>query len=231
MKFFTDKTVQNDFLLVKLKDYLKLKDYSQWKEILIDPGVYDLMKDSKFKWEGTINISDFLDTLPKNHYFSWDYPGDMNLQYQALFLEKTWKIALKFHKHPQYITTVQYKYNNYWDFIEWFDKYNKLDIASGYLGLGNMCKTSRKKYFMNHALDYAYKNCDHPRIHIYGLPLRFVSQVEKLGKRFKIKTSIDNVKWTFMWYEFDNKEERNNKQLLFNTYLQKIREKSVKLEN
>jgi len=48
MKFFTDKTVDNPYLLIKIKDYLNLKDKSKWKEIFIDPGVYELTKSNKF---------------------------------------------------------------------------------------------------------------------------------------------------------------------------------------
>ena len=54
MKFFTDKSVVNDYLLVKIKDYKKMTDFSRWKEVFIDPGVYDLVKDYKFSWEGKI---------------------------------------------------------------------------------------------------------------------------------------------------------------------------------
>ena len=48
MKFFTDKTVVNDYLLVKIKDYLKMDNFSRWKEVFIDPGVWELTKSNKF---------------------------------------------------------------------------------------------------------------------------------------------------------------------------------------
>ena len=51
MKFFTDKTVINDYLLIKIKDYLKLKDKSRWQEIFVDPGVYELTKTFYYSWE------------------------------------------------------------------------------------------------------------------------------------------------------------------------------------
>ena len=70
MKFFTDKTVKNDYLLIKIKDYIKMKESTKkrWKEILIDPGVYDLTKDYKFGWEGKINIPKFLDSFNLHKY-------------------------------------------------------------------------------------------------------------------------------------------------------------------
>ena len=48
MKFFTDHTVDNEFLLIKLKDYLKGKHLKRdYKEVLIDPGVYELTKSNE----------------------------------------------------------------------------------------------------------------------------------------------------------------------------------------
>ena len=96
MKFFTDKTVVNDYLLIKIIDYVKLKSFSRWKEIFVDPGVYDLVKSDQFKWQGKINISLFLRFLPCNHYFSWDYPGDMNPQFQDKFLIWTYNNAINY---------------------------------------------------------------------------------------------------------------------------------------
>ena len=45
MKFFTDHAVgiKNPYLLIKLQNYLKNnRDWNQWREIFIDPGVYEL---------------------------------------------------------------------------------------------------------------------------------------------------------------------------------------------
>ncbi len=231
MKFFTDKTVKNDFLLIKIKDYIKLRekgnDFSQWKEVFIDPGVYDLIKSDKFKWEGEIDISRFLYFLPKNHYFSWDYPGDMNLQYQDLFLEKTWKNAVRFHNYTQFIVTTQYRYRDYFNFREWFDMYNDLEIKSGILALGNMCRFRSLNQYLKYSLGYAFRKCHHNRIHIYGLCLKAIPYANKLAKRFNIELSIDSTKWTFIFYEHESKD----RQVQYNLYLQKILERGVILEN
>ena len=197
MKFFTDKTVENDYLLIKIKDYLKLKDFSRWDEILIDPHVYELTKSDEYSWINKINVYDFITSLPSNHYFSLDYPGDMNPQYQREFILKSWINAVSYHQHSQYICTVQFKFNNYWNFVDWFDKYNDLEIKSGILGLGNMCRHSRCNEFMKHALDYAFSHCRHPRIHIYGLCKDAIPYAFKLSQRFKIELSIDQEKWQY----------------------------------
>ena len=226
MKFFTDKTVINDYLLVKLVDYIKMDDFSQWKEVFIDPGVYDLTKSDGFKWEGTIDIPEFLDSLPDNHYFSWDYPGDMNEFHQELFLHNTWNNAEMFHNEPQYIVTAQYKHKDYWDFVEWFDRYNQLEIRSGILGLGNMCKFRSLNQYLMHTLDYAFSHSKHPRIHIYGLCLKAIPYAVRLAERHNIALSIDNVKWTFVFYEIESKDRQDQ----FNYYMNKILKTGVVIE-
>ncbi len=230
MKFFTDKTVVNDYLLVKIKDYLKMDDFSRWKEVFIDPGVYDLTKSDKFKWEGKINVKDFLNSLPENHYFSFDYPCDMNLKYTDLFLEKSWINALKYNAYLQYIVTVQYEFSNYWNFVEWFDRYNRLHIFSGIMGLGNLCRFRALNDYLKHALDYAFSNCRHPRIHIYGLCLKAIPYAYKLAKRYNIELSIDSTKWTRACVkELKDKYDgrvcctTSNRQEFFDEYKKKLR--------
>lgn len=243
MKFFTMNNVVWRFLLVKIKDYLNMseEDKAQYKEILIDPGVYDLTKGSTFSWEEEIDIDEFLDTLPSNHYFSWDYPCDMNPQYEDLFIKKTWENALKYHNHPQYIVTVQYKINHYWNFVEWFDKYNEMEIASNFLGLGNMCKIITKSDFMDHAIDYAFSHSNYKRMHIYGLGLRHIPYVYKKAKQFNIELSIDSTKYTRPlrplrnWFRKENDgkymcSNQADRNLFFYFYLYRLYQKKVKIE-
>ena len=221
MKFFTDKTVKNDYLLIKIKDYIKMKDKSKWKEIFVDPGVYDLTKSDKFSWEGKINISEFLDSLPENHYFSWDYPGDMNIKYQELFLQKTWDNNIKYCYHPNFIVTAQYIFNHYWNFVKNFEQCNQLIIKSGILGLGNMCKYRTLNSYLKHTLDYAFSHSNYKRIHIYGLCLQGIPYADKLAKKYKIELSVDSMKWTFCFYE----TEINDRQHHFEMYMEKIKKK------
>lgn len=209
MKFFTDRTVKNDWLLIKVSQYIKLRNPNRWKEILIDPGVYDLTKSNSYSWEGSIDIKEFLYGIPKNHYFTCDYPGDMlnfrkdigNHEKAILsdkFVLKSWENAIKYSGHPQYITTVQFKHNDYYDFTQWFDKYNSLYCKDGsqYMGLGNMCRQLYLNEFMKHSLDYAFKHCNFPKIHIYGLGMRSIPYAYKLSKRFNIELTVDSTKWT-----------------------------------
>lgn len=238
MKFFTDKTVENEYLLIKIKDYLKMEDFSRWDEILIDPGVYELTKSNEYSWKGKINIDNFLDSLPENHYFSWDYPCDMNEVYTKEFLIKSWENAFKFHNHSQYICTVQSKFRNYWNFVKWFDKYNSLEIKSRILALGNMCRFRSLNNYIKHTLDYAFSHCNHKRIHIYGLCLKAIPYAYRLSKRFNVELSIDSTNWTRAYNKklkekYNNRVgcRSNNRQEFFNKYLKQIQKRGVKLEN
>ena len=238
-KFFTDKTVENEYLLIKLGDYLKLKDKSKWDKIFIDPHVYELTKSPTYSWEEKIDIKEFLDSLPENHYFSWDYPCDMNRKYTNLFINKTLSKALLYHTHPQYICTVQFKFRDYEIFVEWFDKYNKLDIASGILGIGNLCRFRSLNIFLRKVLDYSFTRCKHKYIHIYGLCLKAIPYAHKLAGLNGIELSIDSTKWT----RVVNKELRkmmgvghrgcssNERQLFFDEYLKEINKRDVTLGN
>lgn len=233
MKFFTDKTVESKYLLIKIKDYLKLKDFSRWDEILIDPGVYELTKDINYSWvsKGTYSwMHHFLDGLPDNHYFSWDYPPDMNEKYTQYFLDRTWDNAQKYCNLSHYIVTVQSRFKNYMDFKHWFDKYNKLKIESGILAVGNLCRIHFKTEYIKHALDYAFSHCKHKRIHIYGLGLRIIPYAYNLAERFNIELSMDSTKWTRCHHTSGLSSCGNNRQEYFNEYIETLESRGIKIE-
>jgi hypothetical protein len=236
MKFFTGRPeyIDNPYLLIKIGDYLKINDFTRWEEVFIDPGVYELIKSDKYSWEDTLDIREFLDSLPKNHYFAADYPCDMNLQYTDRFLDKSWNNAIRYCNHPQYIVTVQSQFNNYWWFVQWFDKYNKLNIESGILGLGNSCRIHQLTEFIKHSLDYAFKHCNHPRIHIYGLAMKIIPYAYNLAKRFNIKLSMDSTKWTRPITKELKQEcgiscNKENIKKYFETYLQELKRRGIKV--
>jgi hypothetical protein len=198
MKFFTDNTVRYlewGYELTNIKKYLKMRVPNYIKEMLIDPAVYELIDSKEYSWVGKIDIEEFLDSLPNNHYFSFDYPSDMNPQYEDLFLMKSYENAEKYTYHPQYITTVQGKFNNYYSYIEWFHKYN--DLEPEFLGLGNICKQRSWNTFLKHTIPYIFKYSYTDRIHIYGLCKDAIPKVYQLAKKYRIDISIDQVKWQY----------------------------------
>ena len=235
MKIFTDKTVVNDYLLIKYKDYVKMRyknpeEFKRWKEILIDPHVFELTKDVEYSWvikSSDVFMEDWIKNLPENHYFSWDYPCDMNVLHTDYFLDKSWRNAIRYAKYSHYIVTVQSKFHDYMSFVEWFDKYNALEIKSGIMGLGNFCRIKYFDNFIDHALRYAFKKCRHPRIHIYGLALGNIPFAVDLARRNKIELSIDSTKWTQGDVELKKKYgfiscRKYNRQEYFDHYKQKI---------
>ena len=147
--------------------------------------------------EETIDIPKFLNSLPKNRYFTWDYPGDMNPQYSNLFLKKSWDNACKFSKHPNYITTVQYQFNNYMNLTEWFSEYNELPMTSGIMGIGNMCQQKGLNSFVKHAIPYILKKSNANWIHFYGPNLRIIKYLSKWEKLTDKLITVDNRKWEF----------------------------------
>lgn len=202
--------------------------------------MYDLKKYGEFQWveKDLVHIPDFLDSLPSNHYFSFDYPGDMNMPLQDYFLDRTWSNAKRYCKHPQYIVTVQYKHNNYWNFMEWFDKFNNLEISSEILGLGNLCRFRTLNQYLKHALDYAFKHTRHQRMHIYGLCMLAIPYANKRARQFNIDLSVDSTKWTRCINDVCRESNSGyascrkiNRQLFFDEYLKEIRKRGVKLDN
>lgn len=227
MKFFTDKTVKNDYLLIKIGDYLKMPQ-GNWKEIFIDPGVYELTKQSWYSWEKWVDIGLFLDGLPSHCYFSADYPCDMNEKYTIKFLDKSWTNAIKYCYHPRYIVTVQSRFKDYYSFTRWFDKYNKLNIESGIMGLGNICRIHHLDEYIKYALDYAFKNCNHPRIHIYGLGMRLIPYANCLAEVFGIELSMDSTKWTRCFHTAGLPScRKHNRQQYFDDYIQELRNRGI----
>lgn len=195
-KFFTDRSVQNDYLLIKVKDYLKMRSFARWKIIFIDPGVYELRGSIEYAFIPKMEVNKFIKNLPQNHYFSLDYPSDMNLDYQDLFMKKSWLNAQKYSKYESYIVTVQSKFQNLQSYKGWFKRYNALDIKSGILAIGNLCRIPRLSKLLKETIRYSFENCDHKWIHIYGLCLQGIVYALKQAEIYDINFSVDSTKWT-----------------------------------
>jgi len=227
MKFFTftyNGFIEWPYLMVKLSNFIKMTDNSKsnYEEIMIDPGVYDLKDSDHFSWEGSIDIKEFLDSLKPNEFFSFDYPGDMNPKLRDHFLERSWDNAIRYCYHPQYIVAVQYPFNNYWWFTYWFDKYRELPHTSGILGIGNLCKQRGCNEFVKHALDYIILNLplDVETIHIYGPNKTIIKYIQKLENLGKVKFSIDSRKWEYY-------KPTKERPFWFHKYLYSLREMGV----
>ena len=92
--------------------------------------------------------------------------------------------------------------------------------------------------YMKNVLTYAFENCRHPRIHIYGLGLRIIPYAVELAKKYGIGLSVDNTKWTRACStELRNKYYpkvgciKSNRQEFFDEYLRVIKSRGVGLQN
>ena len=198
-----------------------MRNFKRYNEVIIDPGVYDLKNNPEYSWEGTINIYDFLEGLPDNHYFSFDYPSDMNLKFEDLFIKKSWQNAINYSHCPQYITTIQGKFNNSTNYIKWFHKYNELEPK--FMGLGNMCQHRTLNKFLKEVIPYIFKNCIAKRIHIYGLCKRAIPYADKMAKKYKKNLSVDQEKWQFF-------KTSTLRSMDLNLYLNDLIKKGVEIE-
>lgn len=216
------------YLMIKLPNYLEMseKRKERYKIIFIDPGVDDLSTSNTYKWEGKIDVLNFLKSLPKNHFFSFDYPPHRNPIEKDLLLLKSWENACRYCWHPQYITAVQFPFHDYWSFKIWFDKYNELTHGSGILSLGSMCAEKGCNEFLKHALDYAFSHAskDIKQIHIYGLNKLTIPYAYKLSKRFRIELSVDSRKWEY----YKPSKERP---FWFKIYIHSLRKEGIQIES
>jgi hypothetical protein len=245
MLFFTDITTSaSQFCLLNINKYEDPRKATK-KLRFIDPGVNELKKSKEYQ-----NI-DLLHFLAENHlasteFISIDYPGDMNLQYSDLFLQKSiqnnWKYADNFH----YICTVQYLWRDYIDF-----EFRMKELQPIYahkkkiVGLGNMCRLLVKKEKMNRNSDeYIYLDkvfhylIDHGKefywIHIYGMSLyaikEFIPMLQNTHPNLIL--SVDSTKWTRACTDDLKKQYGLNcnsktRDLFFKTYIHEIQHAGI----
>lgn len=199
--FFTDDTVQKKFVLLNIKKILRKGFHKKhpFKILFIDPSVYELRTSkeySRITWFTKENI----ENLPPNTFFSLDYPPDMNTEHTDLFLKKSWKYAKMFQSCPKAIITVQSKFNNYQSFKEAFDRYLKLEIKSGILGMGNFCRIMFTTEFIKKTFRLiltCYKENENIKwIHFYGSALRLIRYIITTFRFEDVIVSFDSTKWT-----------------------------------
>ena len=240
-KFFSDKTINHNYLLIKLIDYINPRykpiiDIK--KEVIIDVGVYDLKKNNNYSWINKINFKKILDNLPDNHFIPFDYPSDMCNQtsiYKSFiqlgkiesFILRSYENSCKYCYSKNFIVSIQYKPNNILDFKYMFDKFNCLIVNNNILALGNMCRIQKLSKFMKESIKYSFKNSNSKRIHIFGLTLRAFKYCFKLAIKYDIELSIDSTNWTracnkYLKTTFGLCCIKKTRQLYFNEYLKSI---------
>jgi hypothetical protein len=205
MRFFTDHTVKHNLLLMQINRYLRKREedpsfFDKYNEVLIDPGVYELGDRKEYSWRDDVDVGEFLDSLPDNHYFALDYPCDMNHERTQLFLNKTWETAQEYCDHPQFIVSVQSAFKSFISFVYWFQKYNSLNCKSRFMAVGNLgrlqCTSRVEKNLAKSIILHALKHANAQRLHFYGLTIRVFPFLVMNEDKYKINCSVDSTNWT-----------------------------------
>ncbi len=212
MKFYTDITTNASNLCLlhinKWKKYLKIQNTK--KEILLDPGVYELKKSNEYSHVKMLHkLADYR-VMPEWFHMSIDYPQDMNPKYGKEFIQKTNTNNYDYFENPHYLTTLQFNvtmknfravegdFNSFklaWDI-------NKSLMFGKWLGVGGLCRfyahTSKAKLFLTKIAKWIVKHKDvgFTNVHFYGLGLESIRIIAPILDKAGIEWSTDSTKWT-----------------------------------
>lgn len=225
--FFTDiQTDISNYCLLNINKYSNEKKNKK-KVCFIDPGVYELVRSNEYSH---IDILHELASgkLLKNEYISIDYPCDMNLQYQDEFIEKSIKNNLKYKDNPQYICTIQFKFQDFSDFKKQFEYLEEqIDFSKKIVGIGNLCRIMKVNEFTEKVFHFLLKKPKY-QYHFYGLALILIKKyISSFLYREQI-VSVDSTKWTRACnYTIKNKFGVNctkkNRDLFFLEYIKELK--------
>lgn len=193
-KFFTDITTN-----ASINCLLNIKRYNDKRKlnkslIFVDPGVYELVKTNEYSEIDKLHHL-ASGNLNENEYISIDYPCDMNMQYESLFIQKSIDNNIKYADNLQYICTIQFKFQDYNDFEKRFYELEYIwSQPKKILGIGNLCRIKYPNEFTDKVFRLLLKN-QHKFswIHIYGMTLRLM---RKYLPKFNCMFSTDSTKWT-----------------------------------
>ena len=192
--FFTDfNTKISNFCLLNIKDYKKRLSKNKFI-YFIDPGVYELKDSAEYsKIELLHELAN--GKLLENEWISIDYPCDMNEAYTETFIEKSIKNNLRYKNNPQYICTIQFKFQDFKDFKYQFEYLEEqIDFSKKIIGIGNLCRIMKPNLFTDEVFEFLkekYYEYDY-YFHFYGLSL---SLIKKYLHVFKC-CGVDSTKWT-----------------------------------
>jgi hypothetical protein len=193
--FFTDDTVNSRYHLRNIKASKKVKTPKE--VVYIDPGVHELKK--QIEYSRIKQIVRMIDNneLKDNEYISLDYPCDMNLKYQDLFVKKSVENNFKYADNPRYICAIQFKVQDYSDFDFRFEELRHIwERKNKVLAIGNLCRIINPNEFTDHVFRTINRNAHKMRqIHFYGLSLPCIKKYIP-ALLDKVQVSVDSTKWT-----------------------------------
>lgn len=201
--FFTQKEKwKQNYILYRIKKkttFDLIKELSEkYKEILIDPGVYDLKKSNEYS--NIILLHQIAQSkLPRNVFISIDYPCDMNLEYTDEFIRKSNENNFKYRENNQYICCIQFKFSNFEDFIKNWNLLKPIwkNNPKKMIAIGNLCRlVDKKNQFVNKVFNFIIQEKIINRIHFYGLGKHAIKQYIPNLLKMGFNISIDSTKWT-----------------------------------
>ncbi len=242
MRFYTDVTTKaSKNCLLNVRKYQDPRKKEK-KNILIDPGVYDLVKAPEYSQIALLRKLAEPGQLASNEFISIDYPCDMNPAFSDLFVKKSVDNNFLNVKNDRYICTVQFKFMDFDDFKLRFAELAPIWQANKNkpIAIGNMCRLNeyrdaKVRMFTRHVFEHVLANLDAGRwLHVYGMPLwMIIKWVPRLEKRFTI--SVDSTKWT---RAVDHKFKAthgvcargHNRDEFFLAYMARLRKEGIKVD-
>lgn len=199
MKGFAFFAMYNpEYKLINIHKYIPHRTYTE-KAIFIDPSVQELRTHNEYTKIELLH-SLLADGLPSNVYMSIDYPSDMNMEMQDIFIQRTYKNNVRYKDNVQYICTPQHNFMDFESFYTEFERVRYIweDNPDKIIGIGNMCRLigSRKYHdYVADVLGYIQCNFKGRWVHVYGAPKWIIKWYKKELEDFCFFTT-DNTKWT-----------------------------------
>lgn len=223
--------------VTKYNDPRKLKK----KEILVDPGVYELTKATEYSMIDLLHKLASERLLLDNEWISIDYPCDMNKKHSQEFIDKSVENNVMYKDYNKYICTIQFHYHNSNSFIyraeEIRDIWSKDDKI---VGIGNMCRILRTSknhmQFLDNVFEYIKTEMRGKRVHFYGLARQLIIKYIPRLENKKITVSIDSTKWTRNKDDEDFTREngivcrKHNRDEFFLRYIKYLKGKKINAE-
>lgn len=202
--FFTNQQVPpplSNYCICIVKNYRE-RYATEYKEVLVDPGVHDLGKYGDYRYKDKI-VKLLESTMPENVWTSLDYSTyfakDEIMRDQ--FMEWTYENNLKYADHSQYICTVQVATRSFEDFHREWDKVKHIfyDRPEKMLAIGGEIISSyHSTSFTNSLFSFISQEHEHlHRIHFYGLSLGLIGDLKKVLKHKNLHITVDSTKWRF----------------------------------
>lgn len=204
IKFYTwDIDIYYPYALVPFHKFFP-KMIQKYKRIIIDCGVDKWLNTKKKEYP---YLDQFEEKVlkygsKKVKFVIPDYPTDIikdkdeRVKWVDTFLERTHRNIERFHNLFNTILSVQYKFEDFDNFKNSWEKYYQL---SKFMAIGNLCKSKNKHFFLKVLKFISENNSESKPIHIFGIGIPLFKVLCNFLKfnQIKFEISFDTTKWSF----------------------------------